>query len=136
AALLIERISGAHSLGDALDNAQGDSANAIAWDAIGECIARFHRAGAFHADLNVDNVLMDAQSQIWLIDFDRGAMRKPARGWQRANLLRLQRSLRKRVGVALDSEPLASGWRSLLASYETAMRQPKIGAVDAQDGRP
>ncbi len=134
AALLIERITGARSLGDALDAAQGDSANEIAWDAIGDCIARFHRAGAFHADLNVDNVLMDAQGQIWLIDFDRGAMRKLALGWQRANVVRLQRSLRKRVGVALGSEPLASGWKRLLAGYESAMWQPKNGAIDARDG--
>ncbi len=135
AALLIERIAGARSLGDALNDAQGGSVETIAWDAIGSCIADFHRVGAFHADLNVDNVLMNDQGQIWLIDFDRGALRKPARGWQQANLARLRRSLRKRMGEALDREPLASGWKRLLAGYDRTLRQRMNDASDPTGGR-
>ena len=116
AALLIERIDGARSLGDLLD-----AGEAAPWASIGETIARFHRAGALHADLNVDNVLMDAQDTVWLIDFDRGALRTPARGWQRANLARLQRSLRKRVGAAAERAPVSDGWREMLSAYETSM---------------
>ncbi len=117
AALLVERIDGARSLGDLLD------AGATApWASIGETIARFHRAGAFHADLNVDNVLMDAQDTIWLIDFDRGALRAPARGWQQANLARLRRSLRKRVGAAAETAPFSDGWGELLSAYHTRMQ--------------
>jgi len=117
AALLIERIAGARSLGDLLDAGETPP-----WASIGETIARFHRAGAFHADLNVDNVLMDAQDKVWLIDFDRGALRKPARRWQRANLARLQRSLRKRVGAAAGRAPTGDGWRELLSAYDTSMK--------------
>lgn len=133
AALLIERIAGAQSLGDLLDARSSDQSERIAWDAIGSCIARFHRAGAFHADLNVDNVLMDAQGQVWLIDFDRGALRKQARGWQRANLMRLRRSLRKRVGNDLDTGPVGSGWMRLLAGYESTMTRPISQAFDIPD---
>jgi 3-deoxy-D-manno-octulosonic acid kinase len=117
AALLIERIAGARSLGDLLDAGETPP-----WASIGETIARFHRVGAFHADLNVDNVLMDAQDKVWLIDFDRGALRKPARRWQRANLARLQRSLRKRVGAAAGRAPISDGWRDLLSAYDTSMK--------------
>ena len=60
---------------------------------IGEVIGRFHREGVFHADLNAHNILVDGHS-VHLIDFDRGEWRSPGR-WQRANLDRLQRSLRK-----------------------------------------
>ena len=116
AALLVERIDGARSLGDLLDVGETPP-----WTAIGRTLARFHRAGAFHADLNVDNVLMDAMNQIWLIDFDRGALRKPACRWQQANLARLQRSLRKRVGVAAGRPPISDGWREMLSAYTTAL---------------
>ena len=117
AALLVERIVGARSLGDLLD-----ASDAPPWGAIGHTLARFHCAGAFHADLNVDNVLMDTQGRIWLIDFDRGALRKPARGWQQANLARLQRSLRKRVGAAAGRAPISDGWREMLSVYDTSMK--------------
>jgi 3-deoxy-D-manno-octulosonic acid kinase len=117
AALLVERIAGARSLGDLLDAGETPP-----WVAIGETIARFHRAGAFHADLNVDNVLMDALDRIWLIDFDRGALRKPARRWQQANLARLQRSLRKRVGAAAGRAPISDGWREMLSAYHRSMK--------------
>jgi 3-deoxy-D-manno-octulosonic acid kinase len=117
AALLIERIAGARSLGDRLD-----AGEIPPWAAIGRTLARFHQQGAFHADLNVDNVLMDAQDKIWLIDFDRGALRKPARRWQRANLVRLQRSLRKRVGAAAGRAPISDGWREMLNAYDASMK--------------
>jgi 3-deoxy-D-manno-octulosonic acid kinase len=116
AALLVERIVGARSLGELLD-----SGLPPAWAAIGGAIARFHRAGAFHADLNVDNVLMDPHGTIWLIDFDRGALRKPARRWQQGNLERLQRSLRKRLGVVAGHAPISDGWRTLLSAYHAGM---------------
>ena len=117
AALLVERIDGARSLGDVLD-----AGEIPPWASIGETIARFHRAGAFHADLNVDNVLMDTQGRIWLIDFDRGALRQSARRWQQANLARLQRSLRKRVAAAAGRAPISDGWREMLSAYDTSMK--------------
>jgi 3-deoxy-D-manno-octulosonic acid kinase len=65
------------------------------WRRIGATLARFHREGVFHADLNAHNVMLDAQGRVWLIDFDRGELRPPAAEWARANLARLLRSLRK-----------------------------------------
>lgn len=119
AALLTLRIDGARSLG-----ALADAGLPAPWDKIGNAIARFHQAGACHADLNVDNLLMDADDDCWLIDFDRGALRQPALQWQLANLARLRRSLRKRIGARADSGAGLAGWERLLAAWNASMRVP------------
>ena len=116
AALLMLRLAATQSMGALLDRGE-----VPAWAAIGSTIARFHRAGACHADLNVDNVLMDANGTCWLIDFDRGTLRTPARGWQGANIARLQRSLRKRLGARADSALIVAGWNAMLSAYRIAM---------------
>jgi 3-deoxy-D-manno-octulosonic acid kinase len=56
---------------------------------------------------------------VWLIDFDRGELRTPAREWQLANLARLRRSLLK-LGAARDGESRfeSTTWRPLMAAYE------------------
>jgi 3-deoxy-D-manno-octulosonic acid kinase len=87
------------------------------WSALGGLLARFHAAGAFHADLNAHNVMRDGAGALWLIDFDRGDLRRPALPWQRANLLRLARSLRK---LRLDGEALRRAWSALSAGYAEA----------------
>lgn len=85
-------------------------------EAVGELVARFHRVGLWHADLNAHNVLCDAQGQFWLIDLDRSRMRSVAAGWQRENLWRLLRSLRKlgHLGAATDAfwQRLEQAWSS------------------------
>ena len=105
AALLMLRLVETRSMG-----AFFDAGEAPPWGDIGRTIARFHRAGVCHADLNVDNVLMDASANCWLIDFDRSALRAPALGWQCANLARLRRSVRKRMGARADADEGANGW--------------------------
>ncbi|MBE0367088.1 3-deoxy-D-manno-octulosonic acid kinase [Pseudoalteromonas aurantia] len=61
-------------------------------------IAEFHNAGVYHADLNINNILFDDKGKVYLIDFDRGELRKPALDWQNSNIERLQRSLHKEAG--------------------------------------
>jgi len=119
AALLVMRIADAESMGALFDRGAVPP-----WSAIGGMLARFHREGACHADLNVDNVLMDAGGKPWLIDFDRGTLRVPARGWQQANIARLQRSLRKRLGTRAKEPDIVAGWNEMLASYDGAMQEP------------
>ncbi|MFK2931278.1 3-deoxy-D-manno-octulosonic acid kinase [Dyella agri] len=84
----------------------------------GSLVARFHRAGIWHADLNAHNVLV-ASSALYLIDFDRGRLRAPAEGWRLANLERLHRSLVK-LGAAAQGEATfrAAIWTPLLDAYE------------------
>ncbi len=85
---------------------------------VGTSIAEFHAAGAYHADLNAHNVLLTAD-KVWLVDFDRGELRTPARAWQLANLARLRRSLCK-LGAAGDDETIfeRGWWTPLMAAYE------------------
>jgi 3-deoxy-D-manno-octulosonic acid kinase len=85
------------------------------WTRIGATLARFHREGVYHADLNAHNVLLDANDAVWLIDFDRGDLRPPGERWQQANLQRLHRSLHKLGGAS--SPAGARGWQRLLDGY-------------------
>jgi len=97
ASILMERLPDVRSLA-ALAALEGHEAP---WDAAGQLIARFHRAGLDHADLNAHNILFDSEGGGWMIDFDRGALRIPATPWRERNLSRLKRSLLK-----------LRGWRS------------------------
>lgn len=96
--------------------------NAALAGRIGDLVARFHREGAWHADLNAHNVLVDAGG-VYLIDFDRGRLRRPSGHWRRANLARLKRSLvklgaREAAGDTFD----AVLWPALLEHYERSFR--------------
>lgn len=81
---------------------------------LGALLARFHRHGVFHADLNAHNILVD-DSELHLIDFDRGSIRPHNGAWREANLARLLRSLRKlgAGGPSFEHE----FWRPLKAAY-------------------
>lgn len=61
---------------------------------VGAVIARFHRAGISHADLNANNILVGRHGEVWLVDFDR-ARRRARGGWCNSRLRRLKRSLEK-----------------------------------------
>lgn len=89
----------------------------------GGLIATFHAHGVWHADLNAGNILVTADA-LYLIDFDRGRLRQPARAWQQANLSRLQRSLYK-LGAARDGEDQFRSriWQPLMAGYERTLEQ-------------
>ncbi|WP_181919315.1 3-deoxy-D-manno-octulosonic acid kinase [Alkalilimnicola ehrlichii] len=65
------------------------------WQRIGTTIGKFHLAGAYHADLNARNILVDDYNRIYLIDWDRGRLRSSPSAWRWKNVKRLQRSLRK-----------------------------------------
>ncbi len=100
AAILLDRIQDVRSLADrALVAGAG-----APWEEAGRLIARFHREGLQHADLNAHNLLFDGNGRGWMIDFDRGRMRIPATGWREANLRRLKRSLIKLRGERSHDE--------------------------------
>lgn len=118
AAILVERIAGARSLAE-LASEQGKVAP---WTEAGRLIAAFHHAGLDHADLNAHNVLFDGDGAGWLIDLDRGRLRRPARGWRQKNLARLLRSLRKLRGERTMADVDADFHRLRLA-YDQAWGQ-------------
>lgn len=115
AAILLERLDGVRSLGAMLESGQDD----LPWEATGQLIARFHRAGLDHADLNAHNILFDQAGKGWLIDFDRGKLHIPATHWRERNLSRLLRSLLKLRG-ARDAGQIRQGYARLRRAYDAA----------------
>lgn len=91
AQLITLRIPGARPLSELLATGEMNDAR---WAAIGRVLRRFHDAGVQHADLNAQNILLDAQDAVWLLDFDRGRERAPG-AWRERTLQRLARSLAK-----------------------------------------
>ncbi|MCG9701177.1 3-deoxy-D-manno-octulosonic acid kinase [Vibrio natriegens] len=61
---------------------------------IGQEIAKMHNAGVNHTDLNIHNILIDADEKVWIIDFDK-CCQQAGSEWRRTNLDRLLRSFRK-----------------------------------------
>ncbi|MCD9087890.1 3-deoxy-D-manno-octulosonic acid kinase [Stenotrophomonas sp. SY1] len=115
AAILMERLEDVRSLADrALVAGRG-----APWEEAGRLIARFHRAGLDHADLNAHNILFDANGRGWLIDFDRGVMRIPATRWRERNLKRLLRSLLKLRGER-SREDVEKDYARLRRAYDLA----------------
>jgi len=87
------------------------------WARTGHLIARFHRAGLDHADLNAHNILFTPDGKGWLIDFDRSRVRIPDTSWRQRNLDRLARSLRKLHGKR-HGKAIEAGFGHLLSVYD------------------
>lgn len=87
------------------------------WRAVGALIQRFHLQGVYHADLNAHNVLVDPRGRFYLIDFDRGRIRRPRLGWQNANLYRFRRSLEKLAGLYPGLHYSHAEWQATLEGY-------------------
>lgn len=91
------------------------------WESIGSAIHEFHLAGVYHADMNAYNLQIDNKGRLWMLDFDKGELRKPG-PWQQQTLARLHRSLLKikRLEPRLHFYPRS--WEALLAGYFAASR--------------
>nr|WP_319555503.1 3-deoxy-D-manno-octulosonic acid kinase [uncultured Vibrio sp.] len=89
--LLSERIPNAKDLVSVL---QEQSLSAAMYQQIGQEIAKMHNAGVNHTDLNIHNILIDADEKVWIIDFDK-CYQQAGSGWQKNNLDRLLRSFSK-----------------------------------------
>jgi 3-deoxy-D-manno-octulosonic acid kinase len=111
AAILVERIAPARSLAEAVNSGEAP------WPAVGSAIAQFHRQQAHHADLNANNILLDAANRPWLIDWDRGRIESGPGDWSGRVLDRLQRSLRKEC-AQLPPAALAAGLARLRAAHD------------------
>lgn len=109
AEIITERLAGTVPLIDALRAGRMDGAR---WEAVGRCLRRFHDAGVQHADLTAHNILVGESGGVWLLDFDRGRLRRPG-SWRVDMIDRLARSLAKHAGPRLE-------WRSGFDRLRTA----------------
>lgn len=112
--IMVERIEGAITLATWL--IKGSMSDDL-WRKIGSTIRRFHQRGVYHADLNAHNIIIDADNNIYLIDFDKCHLRPTKRSWQLNNLNRLRRSLVKlkasEPGFQFENE----NWSQLVSGY-------------------
>ena len=86
------------------------------WQKIGATIAKFHRAGVHHADLNAHNILLGESAAVWLLDFDRGQIRQRG-AWESKVLARLHRSLEKIRATQPNAQFNARNWQELMVGY-------------------
>lgn len=115
--ILVERIDGAIDLlGMLRDVSQSEGF----YQTLAKVIARFHLLGIYHADLNIQNILIDDHGKFWLIDFDRAKRLTPHTEWQQRTISRLKRSFEKeqgRHGIHWN----AHDWIVFEDAYEAAM---------------
>jgi 3-deoxy-D-manno-octulosonic acid kinase len=99
------------------DKLLGNSMTEQLWENIGECIAKFHNHGVFHMDLNVENIQIDQNNQVFLLDFDKGKVSEPLRRLSDSNLMRLKRSIAKVTQLKQLAFP-SSGWDKCITKYK------------------
>ena len=115
--LITERLPQVWSLAQAL---AAGPLSLLGWIAIGRCLRRFHELGVCHADLNAHNILLGNgadDERVFLIDFDRGSLRKPG-FWKDDNLVRLRRSLEKITWGLPQERFTEDDWHGLLDGYQ------------------
>lgn len=120
ASLLTELIPNVTSLALRLD---AGPVPFMMWVEIGRALRRFHAEGVCHADLNAHNVMLNDGPEVWLIDFDRGTLRRPGL-WCDSNLVRLRRSIEKITDALPPDRFSDADWASLLSGYFAGASQP------------
>ena len=116
AAILLQFLRDIRTFGSLMVN-QGAKAP---WADTGRLIAKAHRHGLDHADLNAHNIVFNARGQGWLIDFDRSHVRIPETAWRENNLQRLKRSVLKiqsEHSSQLDASVALQGFEQLEDAY-------------------
>ncbi|MBD1581553.1 3-deoxy-D-manno-octulosonic acid kinase [Pseudoalteromonas sp. S16_S37] len=114
--LITSAVPGAKSLCELLQTRQATEQEL---SLVGRTIAKFHKQGVYHADLNINNILFSDNSKVYLIDFDRGQLRQPQATWQQANIERLKRSCNKEAGKWPTFYFSEHDWQTLLSAYQT-----------------
>ncbi len=94
-----------------LTTSNTDAASAL--HSIGRLIRSMHDAGVYHADLHVENILVN-EGNVYLIDFDNARRHDSLSALQRArNLLRLRRSLQKHGLYDIAYEAILAGYGAI-----------------------
>lgn len=111
--LITETIPNSRPLADVLQDKELPRST---WSKMGAVVRQMHALGVHHSDLNCRNILIDADMQVWLIDFDK-CRRRQKGGWQAQNLARLKRSLVKENTKQPKMAWSDADWSALLDGY-------------------
>lgn len=115
AAIITAYLENTETLADYLTHSTLDQA---VWYQLGLVIKTMQVLGFRHPDLNANNLLIDLNSKIYIIDFDKGRRMKQLDNWQWSALYRLQRSL-----VKIDKQKSLhyrdDDWQALMDGYQT-----------------
>jgi 3-deoxy-D-manno-octulosonic acid kinase len=117
ASLLTQRLAGVDSFVSSVRTRRA----AAPWAAVGAIIARFHRCGLRHADLNAHNLLVDGEDDVFLIDWDKAREEAGPGAWCEGVLARLERSLRKQL-PELEACVIGEGMQRLRAAHAAGLR--------------
>lgn len=97
------------------------------WHKVGRTIAEFHHHQVYHHDLNIHNIMLDAEHNVWLIDFDKCGI-KQGDNWKQSNLARLKRSFEKEKRLNNIHWQLAD-WQILMYAYYEAVVSNEDGSA-------
>ncbi|WP_295900258.1 3-deoxy-D-manno-octulosonic acid kinase [uncultured Vibrio sp.] len=112
--LLSEKVANAQDLVGIL---QQNALSEEMYRKIGAEIQKMHNVGVNHTDLNIHNILIDAEEKIWIIDFDKCYV-QPGEQWKQSNIGRLKRSFekeQKKRGINWDG----SAFELIESEYKT-----------------
>jgi len=117
--LITSRIDNSSSMGDRLNE---NSMTFDLWKNIGSCIASFHMKGFYHHDLNIENILIDSDQNVFLLDFDKAVQMDPSKSMAQKNINRLERSLNKNYSNPSKLFPKAE-WEILITEHSKQLNQ-------------
>ena len=124
AAIITAFIESTQTLADYLEQAALDRAG---WYQLGVTIKNMQTLGFRHADLNANNLLIDQNSKIYVIDFDKGCQMKKLDDWQWSVLYRLQRSLQK-INKQKALYYRQDDWQALMDGYQANYNKARISS--------
>lgn len=87
------------------------------WQQVGRVIKKFHQHNFHHADLNAHNIMLNNKKNVYLIDFDKSAVRISSHKWKMKNLKRLKRSLEKLGNNNKDFQYSPEDFSTLMQGY-------------------
>jgi len=128
--IITERLPEVSSLAECLSVG---ALSVLNWIAMGRCLRRFHDLGVCHPDLNAHNVMLGRADEVFLVDFDRGSLRRPG-FWCDGNLVRLRRSLEKITYGLPEDRFTEADWHGLLDGYRESSGSRQLTARGAEGG--
>jgi len=86
------------------------------WLDIGDCIGRFHQLGFYHDDLNIENIMIDHEENVFLLDFDKGVQSQADKNYSTRSFDRMKRSVMK--WCSLNNQPFpGTEWEQLMVGH-------------------